>query len=66
MPSLGHVTAAVVSPTLNRPIALALLRDGRTRLGETLVALSPLTGERVAVTVAEPVFYDPEGMRLRA
>ena len=36
------------------------------RLGETLVALSPLTGERVAVTVAEPVFYDPEGARLRA
>jgi len=66
MPSLGHVTAAIESPSLGHPIALALVRDGRARLGEALVALSPLTGERVPVTLARPVFYDPEGARLRA
>ncbi len=66
VPSLGHVTASIESPNLNRPIALALVRDGRARLGQDLIALSPLTDERVAVTVAEPVFYDPEGARLRA
>jgi sarcosine oxidase subunit alpha len=66
VPSLGHVTAAIESPNLGKPVALALVRDGRARLGETLVALSPLTGERVPVTVSEPAFYDPEGARLRA
>jgi sarcosine oxidase subunit alpha len=66
VPSLGLVTAAVDSPNLGRPIALALVRDGRARFGEGLVALSPLTGERVAVTLTDPVFYDPEGARLRA
>jgi sarcosine oxidase subunit alpha len=66
IPSLGHVTASVDSPNLGRPIALALVRDGRARLSQSLFALSPLTGERVAVTVSQPVFYDPEGARLRA
>jgi glycine cleavage system aminomethyltransferase T len=66
VPSLGHVTASVESPNLGRPIALALVRDGGTRLGEDLIALSPLTDQRVVVTVADPVFYDPEGARLRA
>jgi sarcosine oxidase subunit alpha len=66
VPSLGHVTAAIESPNLAKPIALALVRDGRARLGQGLIAFSPLTGERVVVTVAEPVFYDPEGARLRA
>ena len=66
VPSLGHVTAAMKSANLGRPIALALVRDGRARLGQTLVAFSSLTDERVAVTVADPVFYDPEGLRLRA
>jgi sarcosine oxidase subunit alpha len=65
-PSLGHVTAAIESPTLGQPIALALVRGGRARKGETLAALSPLTGERVAVTLTDPVFYDPEGVSLRA
>jgi sarcosine oxidase subunit alpha len=60
------VTAAIESPTLGQPIALALVRGGRARKGETLAALSPLTGERVAVTLTDPVFYDPEGAILRA
>jgi sarcosine oxidase subunit alpha len=51
---------------LGHPVALALVRNGRAREGEDLVALSPLTGERVPVTLADPVFYDPQGARLRA
>ncbi len=65
MPSLGHVTSAVDSPNLGRPIALALVRDGRARLGEVLLAVSPLTESSTAVRVTAPVFYDPEGARLR-
>jgi sarcosine oxidase subunit alpha len=64
--SLGHVTSTAFSPSLGHPIALALLRGGLQRKGETLRALFPLDGSAVAVRVVEPVFVDPEGARLRA
>ena len=64
-PILGHVTSTCHSPTLERPIALALLSRGRERYGEKLYAMSPLTGANMQVEVAHHVFYDPEGKRLR-
>ena len=64
--SLGHVTSAVRSPNLDAEIALALLRDGRSRIGERLVAASPVTGETVPVEVCSPHFFDPENARARA
>jgi glycine cleavage system aminomethyltransferase T len=54
-----------MSPTLGRPIALALLADGCSRHGETVIASSPLFGLEVPVAVTSPVFFDPEGKRLR-
>ncbi len=62
MTLLGHVTSSYWSDTLGRSIALALLRDGRARTGEQLHV--PLGSHNVRVTVASPVFYDPEGNRL--
>jgi len=59
------VTSTATSPALGHPIALALLRGGLERKGETLHALYPLDGSAVAVRVVEPVFVDPEGARLR-
>jgi sarcosine oxidase subunit alpha len=35
------------------------------RLGETLIAASPIRGRTVKVRVAAPVFHDPEGRRYR-
>jgi sarcosine oxidase subunit alpha len=64
-PILGHVTATCYSPTLGTPIALALLRNGRALAGKTFHAVSPLAGASVAVTVANPVFFDPAGARVR-
>jgi heterotetrameric sarcosine oxidase alpha subunit len=64
VPMLGHVTSATFSPTLGRPIALALLKDGFVRRGETLVAAAPLDGLSVNARVVDPVFYDPAGERL--
>ena len=61
----GHVTSAGPRVLENGGIALAFLRGGRARLGETLVASSPTRGKHVAVTVVEPVFHDPEGARYR-
>ena len=64
--SLGHVTSAVHSPNLGAEIALAVLRDGRSRIGEKLIAASPVTGESVGVEVCDPVFFDPGNARARA
>ena len=62
----GHVATAVFSASLDRPIALAMVGNGRRRHGETLWAHSPLDDRVVAVKVTDPVFIDPQGERLRA
>jgi heterotetrameric sarcosine oxidase alpha subunit len=64
VPVLGHVTSADFSPTLEQPIALALVAGGSERRGETLYAAYPLRGETTEVTVTDPVLVDPEGRRL--
>ncbi|TMR37387.1 sarcosine oxidase subunit alpha family protein [Actinomadura geliboluensis] len=61
VPMLGHVTSSYHSPALGRPFALALVADGRNRIGETLLA--PVGDDLVPVQVAEPVLYDPEGTK---
>ena len=60
--ALGHITSAYMSPTLARPIALALVAGGRARTGTVLHV--PMPGGAVAVRVVEPVFHDPKGERL--
>jgi sarcosine oxidase subunit alpha len=62
--SLGHVTSAYWSETLQRGIALALVADGRARIGGTLHVALPRRS--VAVQVVSPVFHDPQGTRVRA
>ncbi|RMD63054.1 MAG: sarcosine oxidase subunit alpha, partial [Alphaproteobacteria bacterium] len=63
LPMVGHVTSSYYSPNVGRSIALALVKGGRARKGETLHA--PLAaGRTITCTVTEPVFYDPEGTRL--
>ncbi|WP_369032460.1 sarcosine oxidase subunit alpha family protein [Streptomyces adonidis] len=61
VPMLGHVTSSYHSPALGRPFALALVADGRARIGETLLA--PVGEELVPVEVTDFVLYDPEGTR---
>ena len=62
-PALGHVTSSYDSPTLARGIALALVSDGRARIGATLRV--PLKTRIVDVTVTSPIFHDKAGARLR-
>ncbi len=61
MPMIGHVTSSYLSPTLNRPFALAMVERGRSRLGETVYA--PLPAGTISAEIVPPVFYDPEGTR---
>ena len=63
--SLGHITSTAHSPVLGHSVALALVRGGMARKGETLYAAYLLEdGETVPVRVTDPVFVDPEGKRL--
>jgi sarcosine oxidase subunit alpha len=61
----GYVTSAAFSPTLGHPIALALLAHGPERHGETMIVHDPVRGADVEAQVCNPVFVDPEGVRVR-
>ncbi|WP_020497384.1 2Fe-2S iron-sulfur cluster-binding protein [Sciscionella marina] len=61
VPMLGHVTSSYHSAALGRTFALALLRSGRERIGQTV--RTPVGDRLVSATVTEPIFYDKEGAR---
>ncbi len=58
----GRVTSTYISPTLDRPIAMGLVRQGPDRMGEVLEF--PVAGqESYKARIVDPVFYDKEGSR---
>jgi sarcosine oxidase subunit alpha len=61
VPMIGHVTSSYHSAALERTFALALIKGGRERMGE--VVLAPLGDRIIAATITSPVFYDQEGAR---
>ncbi|MGY1624985.1 2Fe-2S iron-sulfur cluster-binding protein [Geodermatophilus sp. SYSU D00965] len=61
VPMLGHVTSSYRSAELARPFALALVKGGRERIGETVHV--PVNGTLVPVEVTGSVLVDPEGAR---
>ncbi len=61
-PMIGHVTSSYYSANLGRSIALAVIRDGRARIGETVFAA--MADHTIEAVVSEPVFFDPKGERL--
>ncbi len=65
MQTVGHVTSSYMSPNVGCSIALALVKDGRARMGQTLKAYT-IEGRVEPVTITEPVFFDKEGVRARA
>ena len=64
MTMIGHVTSSYMSANLGRSIALALVTDGRRRINERLHVTT--TDGFAEATVVEPIFIDPEGVRLHA
>ncbi len=62
MDMIGHVTSSYYSAALGHSIALALVKGGRQRMGETVYV--PLEDQTMACEIVDPVFYDPEGARL--
>jgi sarcosine oxidase subunit alpha len=61
MPMLGHVTSSYYGARIGRSFALAMVKGGRARTGQTVFA--PLLGRTIEAAIAPPSFYDPEGKR---
>ncbi|TLP43879.1 sarcosine oxidase subunit alpha [Cohaesibacter sp. CAU 1516] len=61
MTMVGHVTSSYHSTTIGRPIALALLQDGRKRIGEQVHI--PMPDGVITATVRDTLFFDPDGSR---
>ncbi len=61
----GYITSAAYSPMCGCWIALGLLSRGPERKGEIIRAYDPVRGGDIEVEVVSPVFFDPEGERLR-
>jgi heterotetrameric sarcosine oxidase alpha subunit len=64
----GFISSATFSPTLGHWIGLGFLNGGQRRIGERIRAHDPLSGGAVdtEVEVTNPVFYDPDGRRLKS
>ena len=61
VPMLGHVTSSYDSAALGRSFALALVKGGRERIGQTVLA--PLVDRVVEAVIADSVLFDPENRR---
>ncbi len=62
--SLGHVTAMCFSPAIGKYIALALVQNGKSRIGTTAYATAPLRGAHVPVDIVSHHMFDAEGKRM--
>jgi sarcosine oxidase subunit alpha len=61
VPMIGFVTSSYRSAALERTFALALVADGRNRLGQSVIA--PIGDQLIEAVVTDSVLYDPEGAR---
>ncbi|MDW7746542.1 sarcosine oxidase subunit alpha family protein [Halomonas sp.] len=62
MPMVGHVTSSYYSPTLGSGFALAVVKGGQSRMGET-VYLPMADGKTHAAEIVGTIFVDPKGER---
>ena len=62
MPMIGFVTSSYWSECLGHSIAMALVENGFSRMGETVHI--PMPNSTITAEIVNPVFYDPEGGRV--
>jgi len=65
-PKLGHISASCWSVEYNNPFSLAILKDGKKKIGEKLYAVSPLKNKNIAVEIVSSHYVDPKGERVRS
>ena len=63
--SQGYVTSVAHSPTVGGMVGLGFLRNGRARHGERVRLIDRMRGVETMVRVTDPVFFDPDGGRMR-
>lgn len=61
IPMLGHITSSYMSAELGRPFALAFVKGGHARTGDTVHV--PVGGDLIAAEITDSVLVDPEGAR---
>ncbi|MFT4509532.1 sarcosine oxidase subunit alpha family protein [Caballeronia sp. 15711] len=61
-PMLGHVTSSYFSPILKRSIAMAVIKGGLDKIGES-VMIPLANGKQMPAKITSSVFYDSEGAR---
>jgi len=64
--SLGYLTSATPSVEFEGWVGLALLAGGRQRLGQRLLARSPIHHETVELQILNSHMLDPENVRARS
>ena len=69
-PAKGHgegwVSSATYSPALGRNIALALVNNGKSRVGETVQLVDFIDDKTLTAKIVSPHFFDPKGERQNA
>ncbi|MCZ6470404.1 MAG: sarcosine oxidase subunit alpha family protein [Gammaproteobacteria bacterium] len=62
----GWVSSTTYSPALGKYIALALLRNGKSRIGEEVQLVNYLDDQNLTARVVSQHFFDPAGERQNA
>ncbi len=62
---LGHMSSVAWSPSLEIYVGLGFVKNGGTRLGETINSVDYMRDNHVKVKIVSPHFIDPKGERLR-
>ena len=60
----GYITSVAWSPMLDMWLGLALLANGRARIGETVKVFDGLRNQHGFALIAEPIHFDPSNARL--
>ena len=63
---LGYISASCWSVEHNNPFSLAILKDGKKKIGEKLYALAPLKHTSIPVEIVSSHYVDPKGERVRS
>ena len=58
------LTSSYYSPNLNKSIALAVVKCGKSMMSQKLFI--PMKNKNINVTIVDPVFFDKENVRLNA
>lgn len=61
----GHITSTAYSKSLGKDIGLGLLQGGTSRVGQEVIAASPVHGRQYRLRVVDPCFLDAQGERYR-